>query len=91
MENGTEVRECGRRLEYAAGMTNQGKVNRVLREAVAVLVEELGRDEAAAVLEAAVAQLRGRAVQPKRATVERAETAVPLSQKRRRRVGQRLD
>jgi hypothetical protein len=66
-------------------MANQGKVDRVLREAVAVLVEELGRDDAADMLEAAVAQLRGVSAQPKRASVQGA------NQKRRRRVGHRLD
>jgi hypothetical protein len=66
-------------------MANQGKVDRVLREAVAVLVEELGRDNAAEMLEAAVAQLRGVSSQPKRALVQGA------NQKRRRRVGHHLD
>jgi hypothetical protein len=65
-------------------MTNQGKVDRVLREAVAVLVEELGRDDAADLLETAVAQLRGVAVQPERAARSRNE------RKRRRRAGDRL-
>jgi hypothetical protein len=65
-------------------MTNQGKVDRVLREAVAVLVEELGREDAADLLETAVAQLRGVAVQPERATRSRNE------RKRRRRAGDRL-
>ncbi|MDF3042337.1 MAG: hypothetical protein K0Q71_5043 [Thermomicrobiales bacterium] len=65
-------------------MTNQGKVDRVLREAVAVLVEELGRDDAADLLETAIAQLRGVAVQPERAARSRSE------RKRRRRAGDRL-
>ena len=41
-------------------MANVGKVKRVIREAVAVLVDELGREEAADLLEIAVAQLRGK-------------------------------
>jgi hypothetical protein len=40
-------------------MSNVGKVKRVIREAVAVLVEELGPEVAADMLEIAVAQLRG--------------------------------
>ena len=40
-------------------MGNQGKVQRVIRELVATLVEELGPDEAAHRLEMAVAKLRG--------------------------------
>jgi hypothetical protein len=40
-------------------MGNHGKVQRVIREAVATLVEELGPEEAAKRLEAAAAQLRG--------------------------------
>ena len=40
-------------------MANDGKVKRVLREAVEILVEELGRGEAADLLETAAAQLRG--------------------------------
>jgi len=54
-------------------MTNQGKVDRVLREAVAVLVEELGRDDAADLLEITVAQLRGVTDRPQRATRVRKE------------------
>ena len=65
-------------------MTNQGKVDRVLREAVAVLIEELGREDAADLLETAVAQLRAVAVQPERATRSRNE------RKRRRQAGDRL-
>jgi hypothetical protein len=65
-------------------MTNQGKVERVLREAVAVLVEEVGRDEAVARLETAVAQLRG-------ATPKRATAASNEQHERRRRVGRRRD
>jgi hypothetical protein len=40
-------------------MGNQGKVQRVIRELVASLVEELGTEEAAGMLEAAAARLRG--------------------------------
>jgi len=40
-------------------MGNHGKVQRVIRELVATLVEELGPDEAAQVLETAAARLRG--------------------------------
>ena len=41
-----------------------GKVRRVVREAVAVLVDELGSDGAARMLERAAAQLRGTANKP---------------------------
>lgn len=40
-------------------MGNQGKVQRVIRELVATLVEEVGADEAAEMLENAAARLRG--------------------------------
>lgn len=40
-------------------MGNMGKVRRVVRETVAVLVDELGPEGAARVLERALAQLRG--------------------------------
>jgi len=40
-------------------MGNQGKVQRVIRELVATLVEEVGSDEAAQMLETAAARLRG--------------------------------
>jgi hypothetical protein len=39
-------------------MGNRGKVERVIRELVATLVEEIGPDEAAQLLETAVARLR---------------------------------
>lgn len=39
-------------------MGNTGKVRRVVRETVAVLVEELGREGAAFVLERAAAEVR---------------------------------
>ena len=45
-------------------MGNMGKVRRVVREAVAVLVDELGSDGAARMLERAAAQLRGTAYKP---------------------------
>ncbi len=41
------------------GMANPGKVQRVIRELVATLVEEVGSDEAAQLLEGAAARLRG--------------------------------
>jgi hypothetical protein len=63
-----QVRELPRRSKYAASMTNQGKVDRVLREAVAVLVEELGQYDAAELLETTVAQLRGVTARPQRTT-----------------------
>jgi len=40
-------------------MANPGKVQRVIRELVATLVEEVGSDEAAQLLEGAAARLRG--------------------------------
>jgi hypothetical protein len=40
-------------------MGNQGKVQRVIRELVATLVEEVGSEEAAELLESAAARLRG--------------------------------
>jgi hypothetical protein len=40
-------------------MGNQGKVQRVIRELVATLVEEVGPDEAAQLLEMAAGKLRG--------------------------------
>ena len=41
------------------GKVNQGKVQRVIRELVATLVEEVGSDEAARLLEMAAGKLRG--------------------------------
>jgi len=49
-------------------MGNMGKVRRVVREAVAVLVDELGSDGAARTLERAAAQLRGAAYKPDQMT-----------------------
>ena len=40
-------------------MRNPGKVQRVIRELVAILVEEVGPDEAAQLLESAAAKLNG--------------------------------
>ena len=54
-------------LGKLAKMPNVGKVKRVIREAVAVLVEEVGAEEAADLLEHAVAQLRGGAEKPRQA------------------------
>ena len=51
-------------------MGNMGKVRRVVREAVAVLVDELGPEGAANVLERAVAQLRGTAYRPSQSTTQ---------------------
>jgi hypothetical protein len=45
-------------------MGNLGKVRRVVREMVAVLVDELGPEGAANVLERAAAQLRGAGYRP---------------------------
>jgi hypothetical protein len=45
-------------------MGNMGKVRRVVREAVAILVDELGSDGAARLLERTAAQLRGTAHKP---------------------------
>ncbi|MBK6351132.1 MAG: hypothetical protein V9E93_05835 [Steroidobacteraceae bacterium] len=49
-------------------MGNQGKVQRVIRELVATLVEEVGADEAAQMLEGAAARLRGATRGHKQAT-----------------------
>ena len=49
-------------------MGNQGKVQRVIRELVATLVEEVGADEAAQLLEMAAARLRGAGRSHKQAT-----------------------
>jgi hypothetical protein len=60
-------------------MGNQGKVQRVIRELVATLVEEIGADEAAELLESAAARLRGASRGHKQATVHEntAATARP--------------
>lgn len=60
-------------------MGNHGKVQRVIRELVATLVEELGPDEAAQELEAAAARLRGTGHSQNQATThaDRAPKAQP--------------
>ena len=50
------------------GAPNLGKVRRLVRELMAVLVEELGPDGAVQVLEQAQAQIRGAGCRPMRAT-----------------------
>ena len=62
-------------------MANMGKVKRVIREAVAVLVDEVGRDEAADLLETAVAQLRGGGDKPKQATVPKIKARLQTGEK----------
>jgi hypothetical protein len=57
-------------------MGNQGKVQRVIRELVATLVEELGPDEAAQVLETAAARLRGAGRSQNQATAHADRTAM---------------
>jgi hypothetical protein len=49
-------------------MGNMGKVRRVVRETVAVLVDELGPDSAANVLERQAALLRGTGYRPGQVT-----------------------
>jgi len=56
-------------------MGNQGKVQRVIRELVATLVEEVGPDEAAQMLEMAAAKLRGAGRSQKQATTLEDRTA----------------
>ncbi len=56
-------------------MGNQGKVQRVIRELVATLVEEVGPDEAAQMLEMAAARLRGAGRNHKQATSHEDRTA----------------
>jgi hypothetical protein len=56
-------------------MRNQGKVQRVIRELVATLVEEIGPDEAAQMLEMAAAKLRGAGRSHKQATSNEDRTA----------------
>ena len=66
-------------------MGNHGKVQRVIRELVAVLVEELGADEAAEMLESAAARLRGpgRGHKPAAAHEDRSAPAQPRFAARR--------
>jgi len=56
------------------GKVNQGKVQRVIRELVAALVEELGPDETAQMLEAAAAKLRGAGRSQKQAAAQEDRT-----------------
>jgi hypothetical protein len=58
---------------------NQGKIQRVIRELVATLVEEVGPDEAAQLLELAAAELRGAGRNRKQAAAheDRSATARP--------------
>lgn len=55
-------------------MGNQGKVQRVIRELVATLVEELGPDEAAQMLEIAATKLRGAGRSHNQATAHEVRT-----------------
>ena len=57
------------------GKVNQGKVQRVIRELVATLVEEVGADEAAEMLESAAARLRGASRNHKQTTAHENTTA----------------
>lgn len=45
-------------------VANQGKVDRVLREALAIFVEEIGREDTIALLELAAARLRNQIRNP---------------------------
>jgi hypothetical protein len=54
---------------------NQGKIQRVIREAVAALVEEVGPDETAELLEMAAARLRGAGRGNKQSTAHDDRTA----------------
>jgi hypothetical protein len=62
-------------------MANVGKIKRVIREAVAVLVEELGPDDAADMLEIAVAQLRRVGGKRKSATAPKIQGRLQASEK----------
>ena len=53
-------------------MVNIGKVERVIRELVAILVQELGPEQAAHMLEQAAAQVRGASSGPKQKTTHAA-------------------
>ena len=55
-----------------AGMANTGKVERVVRETVAVLVEELGPEGAAHMLEEMAARVRGAGHRPGETTAHQA-------------------
>ena len=54
--------------QYLPAMPNVGKVERVVRELIAVLVDELGPEKAAHMLEDAAAQVRGAGHRPIQAT-----------------------
>ena len=56
-------------------MGNQGKVQRVIRELVATLVEEVGSDEAARLLEMAAGKLRGAGRSHKQSTAHEDRSA----------------
>jgi hypothetical protein len=58
-------------------MGNPGKVQRVIRELVATLVEEVGSDEAAQMLESAAARLRGASRSHKQVTAHENTTVRP--------------
>lgn len=57
--------KCDALLSTLADMANMGKVQRCIRETVAVLVEELGPEGAAEKLEHAAAQLRRASHRPR--------------------------
>ena len=59
------------------GKVNEGKVQRVIRELVATLVEEVGPDETAQLLETAAAKLRGAGRSHKQATAHEDRAATP--------------
>jgi hypothetical protein len=56
--------------QYLPAMPNVGKVKRVVRELIAVLVDELGPEKAAHSLEDAAAQVRGAGHKPIQATTQ---------------------
>ncbi len=56
-------------------MGNTGKVRRVVRETVAVLVDELGREGAAFVLERAAAEVRREGVRSNQMTPKEEKSA----------------
>jgi len=66
-------------------VANLGKIQRLVRELVAVLVDEFGREIAADTLERTAAQVRGAGARPKRAT----EQAQDVVKDRQRTVARR--
>ena len=62
-------------------MANVGKVRRVIREAVAILVGNQGHEEAANVLEIAVAKLRGAGDKPKLATAAKIQARLQTAKR----------